>query len=71
VAVIAAQRTRLQCVPTDRPGGDAPCDLVVVVGEPTEVRLLGPKGSEDALLVPARRLQVLGLRQGPVFTMAP
>lgn len=70
-AAIATQRTRLQFAPTDRPGGEAPCDLVVVVGEPTEVRLLGPKGTEDAIVVPARRMQVLGLRQGPVFTMAP
>jgi hypothetical protein len=70
-AALAAQRTRLQLAPVERPSSDAPCDLVVVVGEPTEVRLLGPKGAEDAIVVPARRMQVLGLRQGPVFTMAP
>lgn len=70
-AAVATQRTRLQLTPSERPSGDVPCDLVAVVGEPTEVRLLGPKGSDDALVVPARRMQVLGLRQGPVFTMAP
>lgn len=70
-AAIATQRTRLQLTPVERPSSDAPCDLVVVVGEPTEVRLLGPKGTDDALVVPARRMKVLGLRQGPVFTMAP
>lgn len=70
-AAVATQRTRLQLSPTERPGSDLPCDLVVLVGEPTEARLLGPKGTDDALVVPARRMQVLGLRQGPVFTMAP
>jgi len=71
LAAVTNQRTRLQLSPTTLPGSEASCDLVVVVGEPTEARLLGPKGADDALAVPARRIQVLGLRQGPVFTMAP
>lgn len=70
-ADVRTQRTRLRLDPSDRPGNEAACDLVVVVGEPTEARLLGPKGGDDAIVVPARRLQVVGLRQAAVFTMAP
>lgn len=68
---VRTQRTRLRLEPSDRLGNEAVCDLVVVVGEPSEARLLGPKGGDDAIVVPARRLQVLGLRQGAVFSMAP
>lgn len=69
-ADVRTQRTRLRLEPSDRLGNEQACDLVVVVGEPAEARLLGPKGVDDAIVVPARKLQVLGLRQGAVFTAA-
>ena len=70
-AAIRTQRTRLQRTPVDTLGGDEACELLAVVGEPTEVRLLGPKGAEDAIPVAARALRITGLRQGAVFTIAP
>jgi hypothetical protein len=42
-----------------------------VVGDELECKLLGPKGTEDALPVPARAVRILGLRQGAVFAVTP
>jgi len=67
---VAAARARLQ-LPGERPLGDAPCELLAVVGAATQVTLLGRDGARDGIVVPARALQLVGLRQGAVFALAP
>lgn len=68
---VRAARTRLQLAPTDGLDAHAPCELLAMVGEPTEVRLLGPKGRDDAIVVTARAMRLVGLRQEGVFAVAP
>ncbi|MBL8755804.1 MAG: hypothetical protein JNK15_21080, partial [Planctomycetes bacterium] len=64
-------RTRLQLGDPQRLAADEACELMAVVGAETEVKLLGGKGKDDALAVPARVVHVIGLRQGAVFAMRP
>ena len=67
----AAARTRLGLAPTDGLDRDQPCELLAVIGDELDSKLLGPKGAEDALVVPARAVRILGLRQGAVFAVSP
>lgn len=50
---------------------DEGCELLAVVGEELELTLLGRKGKEDAMVVPARAMRIVGLRQGALFAVAP
>jgi hypothetical protein len=68
---VRAARTRLELPNPERLGGDEPCELLAWIEGETEVRLLGPKGKDDALAVPARVVRVIGLRQGAVFAVRP
>lgn len=64
-------RARLQLAPTDGLDAHTPCELLATIGEPLEVRLLGPKGRDDAIVVAARAVRLVGLRQDGVFAVAP
>ena len=70
-AAVTAAHTRLGHAPVGELDREQPCELLVVVGDEQTCRLLGPKGTEDAMVVPARALRILGLRQGAVFAVAP
>ncbi len=70
-AAVKSMRTRLQLLPVDGLSTHEPCELLAIVGAATELSLLGAKGAADAMVVPARRLQIIGLRQGAVFVVAP
>lgn len=69
-AEVKAARQRLQ-LPGESLGADEPCELLAVVGPDAERTLLGPQGAQDALVVPARALTIVGVRQGALFTVAP
>ncbi|MBL8737633.1 MAG: hypothetical protein JNL12_14475 [Planctomycetes bacterium] len=68
---VRTSRTRLQLAPVETLDAHAPCELLATIGEPTEVRLLGPKGREDAIVVTARAVRLVGVRQEAVFAVAP
>lgn len=68
---VRTARTRLQLAPTDGLDAHTPCELLATIGEPLEVRLLGPKGRDDAIVVAARAVRLVGLRQDGVFAVAP
>lgn len=68
---VRTARTRLQLTPVETLDAHAPCELLATIGEPTEVRLLGPKGREDAIVVTARAVRLVGVRQEAVFAVAP
>ncbi|MCU0865264.1 MAG: hypothetical protein MUC36_15890 [Planctomycetes bacterium] len=70
-AAVSAARTRLGLAPTDGLDRDQPCELLAVIGDELDCKLLGPKGAEDAMVVPARAVRILGLRQGAVFAVSP
>jgi hypothetical protein len=70
-AAVTAAHTRLGQAAVGELDREQPCELLVVVGDEQTCRLLGPKGAEDAMEVPARALRVVGLRQGAVFAVAP
>lgn len=69
-AAIARGRQRLGLA-GDRLDSAEPCEFWAVVGDDAQAKLLGPKGAEDALPVPARRVQIVAARQGAVFGVAP
>jgi len=71
VEAVRTARTRLQLAPIETLDAHAPCELLATIGEPTEVRLLGPKGRDDAIVVTARAVRLVGLRQEAVFAVAP
>lgn len=68
---VRTARTRLQLAPTDGLDSHTPCELLATIGEPLEVRLLGPKGRDDAIVVTARAVRLVGVRQEGVFAVAP
>lgn len=71
VEAVRTARTRLQLASIETLDAHAPCELLATIGEPTEVRLLGPKGRDDAIVVTARAVRLVGLRQEAVFAVAP
>lgn len=70
-AAVSADRTRLGLAPAEAIDRDQPVELLAVIGDEITGKLLGPKGTEDALVVPARAVRILGLRQGAVFAVSP
>ncbi len=70
-AALQKARTRLQLPSPERIGSDQPCELMAIVEGEVTASLLGKKGLEDAIPVPARAITVIGLRQGAVFAVRP
>lgn len=66
---VGLAKKRLQLGDT-LPAGEA-CELLAIVGAEIELTLLGKMGRADAMMVPARALQIVGLRQGAVFAVSP
>jgi hypothetical protein len=68
-AEVATATRRLQ-LPTGGLHSLQPCELLAIVGGDVELQLLGAKGAEDAIAVPAVAMQVVGLRQGALCAVA-
>lgn len=66
-AELQAQRQRLALPTTERFDPASACALVVVIGGPAEVRLRGPGGDADAMVLPATRVEIIAARQGALF----